>query len=619
MTPADLLSFEWEIGVFRAVRALWRRVAPGPAPVGPGAAHLDAHVARLRIVAQLVAGEAVRLLPARTAGGVRGRDLLVPAVIDVHPDAEVNAGLLLVRVVHAAAFRAVTRGRRPPVDPIEARLATFAAIDAAVDATGLDGFPAAWREACAHVLAHRAPSPPRAAAQEALVLAMLRGERPWRDPSAFRTARGDDPAPVPLWGAWLRADVEDDTTGLGPDDPRKPAAGTEREAPPVEELRRVLLDPDAQAEKVVVHSFEKIETLDNSEGNTMRDDGSDELDDHLEALEEVDLRDLVRGGQDAASIYKADVDLDADVPDVGRIAPGETGVPYDEWDQRARAYRKAWCTVYPTPVHAQRPAWGAAAADRHRRLIARLRDRLGAQRSQRQEIDRQLDGDHPDVDAMVDHLADVKAGHAGLGRLYLRHERQRRDVATTVLVDVSLSSDGWVDGRRVLDVARDAVVVLGEVADSLGDRLQVLAFASETRNRVRVFEVKRFDEPWALGRARLGALEPQGYTRIGPALRHATRGLAATPARDRVLLLLSDGKPNDYDKYEGRYGIADVHTALREAHRAGVLAHALAIDPSARAWLPAMFGLGHWHAMPHPDAMIDALTDVYGRCTGGRA
>jgi nitric oxide reductase NorD protein len=249
-------------------------------------------------------------------------------------------------------------------------------------------------------------------------------------------------------------------------------------------------------------------------------------------------------------------------------------------------------------------------------LIRDLIGRLAVHRSRLEPVDRQPDGEDIDLRAVVEEHAARRAAHGGNTRLYTRRARKRRDFATTVLLDLSLSTDSWVEGRRVLDVAREAVLVLGEVSAAFGDRIQVLAFASHTRNHCRVWEICGWKDAWELGRARLGALEPQGYTRIGPALRHATMGLAAEPADARLLLLVSDGKPTDYDRYEGRYGIADVRQALREAGRLDVVTHALAVDRIACDYLPAMFGPGGWHILPHAKRLPEALTTVYGRFTG---
>ena len=149
----------------------------------------------------------------------------------------------------------------------------------------------------------------------------------------------------------------------------------------------------------------------------------------------------------------------------------------------------------------------------------------------------------------------------------------------------------------------------------LGDRIQVLAFASHTHNQVRVWHIRDWTDPWSIGKSRLGRIDAQGYTRIGPALRHATAELRKVDATHRVLLLVSDGKPTDYDRYEGRYGMADVRQALAEARQDGMHIHALAIDAIARDALPTMLGPGAWSILPHPERLPEALTKVYGRLT----
>ena len=337
----------------------------------------------------------------------------------------------------------------------------------------------------------------------------------------------------------------------------------------------------------------------------------------VEALEEVDLREVLRGGEQAHSLLKSNISLDAEVPQVGQSMPGEKGLLYDEWDARKSAYRKDWCTVYPTAFDRTRPEWPSRVRDQHRPLIRDLTRRLETHRSRLESVDRQPDGEDIDLRAIVAERAAQLAGRGGNTRLYTRRAKRRRDFATTVLLDLSLSSDSWVDGRRVLDVAREAAFVLGEVTRSLGDRIQILAFASHTRNHCRVWEICGWDDAWSVASARLGALEPQGFTRIGPAIRHATAELSAQSADARLLLLLSDGKPTDYDRYEGRYGIADVRHALLEAERAGVSPHALAVDRVASDYLPAMFGTGGWHILPNPNRLPEVLTTVYGRLTGG--
>jgi nitric oxide reductase NorD protein len=620
---APSLDFDWEQGIFRALRGLWRRVTPAPeAPYEEGrAAVLTSIEGRLTAVAQVLSGEAVRVLPARSEGGLRGRDLLLPAYIDVAPDPDTNRGLYVLRIAVAATWRRM--GCTAPDEPCAAFIAALDATDRAVAdlSETFVPFADAWAEATALVLQHR-PSPAdlhgRGAVEEAAIQALLRGEaRPADLLAQLRAAKPSPRPPVVLWGALVRVDMANvaAATPENQDPELPPSDATEAAAPTFEELKVVAMDED-DALPLPVHVFEKVETAEAFNGRVRDLDGADELDDHLEALEEVDLAELVRGGEQARSVLRADIALDADIPDIGHDDPNEPFLLYDEWDGRRRKWKKDWCRVLPTPMpRLSDDRWAKDAVARNRRHIEQIYQRLANHRALRTARNRQTMGEDIDIDALVDARADLAAGCTPSQRLYIRQERQPRDVATTVLLDVSMSADSWVANRRVMDVARDATLVLGEVAERLGDRLQVLAFASQTRNRVRVWELRGWKDPWSDGRTRLGALNPQGYTRIGPAIRHATAELTKMPARERLLLLISDGKPTDYDQYEGRYGIADVRQAIREANGGGVRVHALAVDAVAKDWLPSMLGPGAWHLVHQPDQLVEALATVYGRLT----
>ena len=173
------------------------------------------------------------------------------------------------------------------------------------------------------------------------------------------------------------------------------------------------------------------------------------------------------------------------------------------------------------------------------------------------------------MDALVRSRVDLATSGTGSDRIWLDACSQARDLATLLLVDVSLSTDAWIDGRRVLDVEKEALTA-GLRARACGDAFAIHTFSSRTRREVKVEAVKSFEE--RIGepvRKRIAALRPGQYTRIGAALRHATSLLSQRPERHRLLLLLSDGKPNDLDHYEGRHGIEDTRKAVLEARGKG--------------------------------------------------
>ena len=150
-----------------------------------------------------------------------------------------------------------------------------------------------------------------------------------------------------------------------------------------------------------------------------------------------------------------------------------------------------------------------------------------------------------------------------------------------------------------------------EALDALGDRYTVLAFSGEGPRAVAIRVVKGFEERNGVAvRARIAALEHDRYTRLGAALRHATARLSRERARHRLLLVLSDGKPNDVDAYEGRYGVEDARQAVAEARLQGLSPFCLTVDREAPIYLPRIFGPGAYAVLRRADRLPLVLVDV---------
>ncbi|HVH18465.1 MAG TPA: VWA domain-containing protein, partial [Myxococcota bacterium] len=251
-------------------------------------------------------------------------------------------------------------------------------------------------------------------------------------------------------------------------------------------------------------------------------------------------------------------------------------------------------------------------------LLARLRRQFEALRPRRERIGRQIDGDTIDVEGVVAEYAERRAGLAPEGRLYGCALPRRRDVAVLLLLDASGSTDAWVSGgARVIDVAKDAALCIGEALAALGDRHEILAFSGHGAGDVRVGVAKRFAEPWsATVRARVGALQPDRATRLGGPIRHATARLARQPARARILLVLSDGKPDDDDVYEGSYGLEDVRQAVSEARRVGVRPFCVTIDRAGAHYLAYLFGPSGYTVVSNVQQLPQRLPAIYRRLVG---
>jgi len=283
---------------------------------------------------------------------------------------------------------------------------------------------------------------------------------------------------------------------------------------------------------------------------------------------------------------------------------------YDEWDYRRRAYRKGWCHLYESDVAPGDPAYVAAVRLRHAGLIKQIRRRFEMLRGEDRMLGRQPEGEEVDLDAVVDAIADRRGGAEASERLFCRRIRSERSLAAMFMVDMSGSTKGWVN-----DAEREALVMLCEAIESLGDAYAIYGFSGWTRTRSDIYRIKRFDESYdETVRARIAAVEAKDYTRMGVAIRHLTQLLLRQPARHRLLVTLSDGRPDDFgDEYRGHYGIEDTRRALQEAHEQGVKSYCITIDRHGADYLSHMYGAARFTVLDDVKKLPLKIADIYRR------
>ncbi len=313
--------------------------------------------------------------------------------------------------------------------------------------------------------------------------------------------------------------------------------------------------------------------------------------DLADALSELPEARLVRSPERVSEILIG-VDPIRRAPAVPSVAPA-TGIAYPEWDWRAASYRPRAAIVRERVAGEGDESWVEATMRRHAAMVRAIRRDFERLRPRRTALRGQSDGAELDVDALVAAYADRRGGGVADDRFYIDRRPMRRDAAIMLLIDASASTDGWVAGdRRIIDVEKEALLAVGEALAALSDRHAMMAFSSAGPSRVTVQVLKRFDETTGIRavQRRIAGLEPSGYTRAGAAVRHATAGLTRQAVRHRLLLLLSDGRPNDVDEYEGRYGVEDTRTAVVEARLQGVHVFCLTVDREAPRYATRIFG-----------------------------
>ena len=287
---------------------------------------------------------------------------------------------------------------------------------------------------------------------------------------------------------------------------------------------------------------------------------------------------------------------------------------YPEWNCFTNSYMNNWCRLTE-----QKPKGGYRVEldTQFSELVHRVQRRFQLLRQEPQWSRYLEDGEDLDIDAFVTSVGDRRGCGLQDSGFYREKVQQYRDMSVIVLMDASRSTEAWVDKFRVIDIAKQSLAVLAEVLDATGDEFALYSFSSDSRIRVRCDRIKTFEQSYddAVLRSLL-EVKPQNYTRLGPVVRHLGAKLHGRSSRQKLLLILSDGKPHDpTDRYEGRYALEDTRKALMEQRARNVECFGLTIDQQGPRYLNHLFGSGHYAVFSHLHSLPDLLPNLYARLT----
>ncbi len=338
----------------------------------------------------------------------------------------------------------------------------------------------------------------------------------------------------------------------------------------------------------------------------------DDDDDVMQTADDMDNITIAQDSETTASKIKLDLDLPANQYD--DIVLGE-GIPIDEWDYKKQRFQKDHCRIIPMISRHVDPIDLPLKLKSQARRIRRQFEML---RPQRHWVSRQTEGAELDLENYINFLADRKHGHVNSDTPVYRDLRnETRDLSCLLLADLSLSTDAHISNTsRVIDVIRDSLYLFSEALSVSGDRFALHGFSSRNRNHIRFYNIKGFDDSYNNDvRGHIDAIRPGYYTRMGTAIRHATQLLEQETSSQKLLLILTDGKPNDLDKYEGRYGIEDTRQAILEAEKKGLQPFCVTIDEKAEDYLPYLFGKNAYMLIKNAQQLPAKLPQLYLRLT----
>lgn len=286
------------------------------------------------------------------------------------------------------------------------------------------------------------------------------------------------------------------------------------------------------------------------------------------------------------------------------------GVKYDEWDFKRGDYKKNWCSLYEIDIHQGHEPFVEQTLRKYRGYVNILRKKFELLKKEPRLLKRQQEGDDIDLDAAVEVFSDTKAGISPSDKIFTRFDRQERNIAVLFLVDMSGSTKGWVN-----EAEKEALVLMCEALESLGDRYGIYGFSGMTRLKCEFYKIKGFEEEYSETiKRRIAGILPKDYTRMGVAIRHATKKLKSIDARTKLLITISDGKPEDWDGYKGEYGIEDTKRSLIESRENGIHPFCITIDKEAQSYLPYMYGINYIFVDDVRKLPLK-ITDIYRRLT----
>ena len=292
---------------------------------------------------------------------------------------------------------------------------------------------------------------------------------------------------------------------------------------------------------------------------------------------------------------------------------------YSEWDYQIQLERPDWATVQEKRAKLGDMQCIDDIANQYRREIARMKFLLDAMQPQGTRRIRKLeDGDEIDINAAIRSLIDIRMGMQPDPRIMMRSVRKVRDISVLVLLDLSESTNEKVAGHdySVLDLTRQATVLLASAINKIGDPFAIHGFCSDGRHDVEYFRFKDFDQPYdEIPKARLAGMTGQLSTRMGAAMRHATHYLKLQKSAKKLLLVITDGEPADVDVRDPQYLRHDTKKAVEEAGRSGIITYCMSLDPRADQYVSRIFGERNYLVVDHVERLPEKLPVLYAGLT----
>ncbi len=537
---------------------------------------LPSQILRLSILASALAESHLQIFPIRHGfGRTRNKSIILPVEINFFKDMALNESLYLCRTAFSALVIREYKKKR------------FITQEN-------------WIEVVTTVFQTEFPGLMQTLNELDLAAEKLTDQHSW-----FQLSRGS----FPTEDFDSQFDDREPAITLDSTNENKKVDELENQKPSLAKIKQL----DTTDTNPAVHLFEKALTAEDYQGGKRQIDSDADSSDMSAALSELNMDQVVRAVGETGSKYSGGLFLDEASTSASEQKPKKNECNmfcYPEWSRRRLQFIQNWCTVFEEKKQVERKI-KSSISPLIKKEVKRLKRKLEILVNKPIWLRDQEDGSELDLDAFVRFKSDSAAGSSSMRNLYIDRKKMEQDIALLILADTSLSTDAWIANKRVFETIQQSLIILSETLQDFTQSVSIAAFYSNTRSHCTYLRVKDFNEKWDDTPSQIDSLKPQGYTRIGPAIRHATHVLENIRARKKILLIISDSKPTDYDAYEGVHGESDVHHAILEARTKKIIVKGLAVTDPRSGHVKRIYGQNGFEKFTDAQGLSERIIRTY--------
>lgn len=359
-------------------------------------------------------------------------------------------------------------------------------------------------------------------------------------------------------------------------------------------IKKHKLDSNKEKKTTLNSLFDYKKTTDKYQsGNKNSDDSSN----NLEILKDLNINNVTRNSTKIESIFSINTLNSIRINKLENNFIYTKKLTYKEWDFEIKKYKQNWCHLFLKKdnikfINTSDKKLIEELLEKNNKQIKLFKEKFNLLMNKKSWIKRQEHGEDIDFDSIIDNYKYVK--HHNFKKIYKYKKNTNKNLAVSILFDSSLSTDSYSNNEKIITTLKKLTLILSSGINNLVENFSISTFHSNTRHDCKYIIIKDFENDWTKVKYNIANISPNGYTRIGPAIRHATQELKNIKAKQKLILLLSDGKPTDYDEYEGSYGINDIKHAIHEANIEKIHIKSIITDDIPRSYFPRMFGFKNY-------------------------